>query len=314
MRRTRPLAIVKRFFSSEAVGVSTSQPLPAGKIPDGLPSESVAAITGYRQGAEISSQAQKLRRKGLVLKIRDKRPIILSQRARNAELERKAAESKLPWRIMSSVVLHRFPIVSKDLEPWQQQMIEVQNYVNKQKKEYYMSKTRGTPASITSVLEFTPEELMETLPFTPAPRVTKDDETDNRQSFRRQYQQSLFLVVKRSRQDNAWQFPQGKWLAEETLRQSADRVLGRACNDMEREISSNAPIGYYMYEYPKEEQEKRGNFGAKVFFYHSHFDFQTPNFGVNNQLYEDHHWIGRKDVYQYFNKDTAHFLFSMLPW
>jgi hypothetical protein len=103
MRRTRPLAIVKRFFSSEAVGVSMSQPLPAGKIPDGLPSESVAAITGYRQGAEISSQAQKLRRKGLVLKIRDKRPIILSQRARNAELERKAAESKLPWRIMSSV-------------------------------------------------------------------------------------------------------------------------------------------------------------------------------------------------------------------
>lgn len=62
---------------------------------------------------------------------------------------------------------------------------------------------------------------------------------------------------------------------------------------MEREISSNAPIGYYMYEYPKEEQEKRGNFGAKVFFYHSHFDFKTPNFGVNNQLYEDHHWIGR---------------------
>lgn len=105
---------------------------------------------------------------------------------------------------------------------------------------------------------------------------------------------------------------------------------------MEREISSNAPIGYYMYEYPKEVQEKRGQFGAKVFFYHASFHFDTPNFAVNSQLYTDYHWISRlvkphplfsfcptdlyvfafhrDDVWEYFDFPTARYLDRLLPW
>lgn len=36
------------------------------------------------------------------LSLRDKRPIIVSQRKRNAELEEKAAASGLEWRILAS--------------------------------------------------------------------------------------------------------------------------------------------------------------------------------------------------------------------
>lgn len=45
------------------------------------------------------------------------------------------------------------------------------------------------------------------------------DINDNRRTWKRKYQQSLFLVVKRPRDDHPWQFPQGKWLPEETMRQ-----------------------------------------------------------------------------------------------
>lgn len=75
------------------------------------------------------------------------------------------------------------------------------------------------------------------MPFKPAPRVTeagkqnvstlqvfihlhgaskKSDEKNDRRSMDRRLQDSLFLIVKRNRNDKAWQFPQGKFLEEDT--------------------------------------------------------------------------------------------------
>jgi hypothetical protein len=48
----------------------------------------------------VQTKSRQPRRK--VIKLRDERPIILSQRARNAELEKKAKESGLPWRVLGS--------------------------------------------------------------------------------------------------------------------------------------------------------------------------------------------------------------------
>lgn len=45
------------------------------------------------------------------------------------------------------------------------------------------------------------------------------DRTNDRSTINRKLTESLFLVVKRNRKDNAWQFPQGKWLEGETMRE-----------------------------------------------------------------------------------------------
>lgn len=45
------------------------------------------------------------------------------------------------------------------------------------------------------------------------------DEANDRRSPERKLANSLFLVVKRNREKCPWQFPQGKWLEGETLRQ-----------------------------------------------------------------------------------------------
>ena len=53
------------------------------------------------------------------------------------------------------------------------------------------------------------EEIVDTLPFKPASRITEADKTNDRRSKERRLQDSLFLLVKRNREDHAWQFPQG---------------------------------------------------------------------------------------------------------
>jgi hypothetical protein len=49
--------------------------------------------------------------------------------------------------------------------------------------------------------------------------MTKSDLANDRKSTERKCAESLYLIVKRNRQENQWQFPQGKWLEGESLRQ-----------------------------------------------------------------------------------------------
>jgi hypothetical protein len=52
------------------------------------------------------------------------------------------------------------------------------------------------------------------------------DETGNKRSMDRKLDHSLFLIVKRNRNEHQWQFPQGKLQPEElTLRQVKDILL-----------------------------------------------------------------------------------------
>lgn len=56
------------------------------------------------------------------------------------------------------------------------------------------------------------------MPFTPASRTTEADLNNDRKSLDRRLQDSLFLIVKRSRNENQWQFPQGKLADGENMR------------------------------------------------------------------------------------------------
>ena len=72
---------------------------------------------------------------------------------------------------------------------------------------------------------------------------------------------------------------------------AAERVLERAVGRVDRWFISNAPLGHYMYSYPKELQEQRKAFGAKVFFYRSQFIKGTVK--LNTKLYKDFAWVAR---------------------
>jgi hypothetical protein len=68
-------------------------------------------------------------------------------------------------------------------------------------------------------------------------------------------------------------------------------VLERASGKSTKWPLSHTPLGFYCYEYPKPIQEKRKQFGAKVFYYRSQA-LQTP-VKLETKLYTDYAWIGR---------------------
>lgn len=118
------------------------------------------------------------------------------------------------------------------------------------------------------------------------------DLTNDRRSLERRLDDSLFLIVKRNRKDNSWQFPQGKWVEGETMRDTAERVLYRAVGKNRFWFPGNCPMGHFCYEYPEELKKQRKNFGAKLFF---HRAVLLPNtrLKIETRLYTDYAWIAR---------------------
>jgi hypothetical protein len=65
----------------------------------------------------------------------------------------------------------------------------------------------------------------------------------------------------------------------------------RAAGKIHTFFHCNAPIGHYQYEYSKEVQQKRGQFGAKVFFYNCAMMEGTVK--LETKLYTDYAWVTR---------------------
>jgi large subunit ribosomal protein L46 len=177
-------------------------------------------------------------------------------------------------------------------------------------REYFVNALgKGHPMQIPEKNP-TVEEILASLPFTPAPRITEADEKDDRASLERKLVHSLFLVVKRNREDNAWQFPQGKLKPDENLRAAAERICDRATGKCKRWFISNAPIGHFCYEYPDAVKAARNEFGAKIFFYRA--QLLGGGIKLETRLYTDYAWIARSEVKDYFGEEAADFMHHLL--
>jgi large subunit ribosomal protein L46 len=160
--------------------------------------------------------------------------------------------------------------------------------------------------------------------------TTYTDKNNDRHSLERRLQDSLFLIVRRNRDDFGWQFPQGKLQENETFRAAAERILQRTgqvdTTDVALStispalvpsnvwIAGNGPVGHYQYAYSAALQEKRKQFGAQVFYTRAQYlgGSITP-LKVSKKLYKDYAWIARDEVHEYFDAETAKFLSHLLP-
>ena len=247
-----------------------------------------------------------------LIKLKHNRSIIQKQRGIVEELEAKQKSSGLPWRIVSAATLHRYPVITPELPKWKEEMFKVQEKIDSQKREMLLEEAEKVSAQFINEQNPTIDEILKTLPFKPASRITEADLNNDRRSLERKLDVSLYLIVKRNRKDSAWQFPQGKLLDEEkSVRKGAERVLDRAVGKINRWFISNSPIGYHLYPYPPAIQEQRKQFGAKVFFYRSQLIEGTIK--LETRLYTDYAWVTRDELVEYFDKDTAELLHAMLP-
>lgn len=95
------------------------------------------------------------------------------------------------------------------------------------------------------------------------------------------------------------------------LLQTTERIIDRSVGEVRRWFVSNAPIGYVCYAYPKEMQQQRKQYGAKVFFYRA--QLIEGNMKLETRLYTDMAWISRDEVGEYFNEDMAEYMTELLP-
>jgi hypothetical protein len=90
-----------------------------------------------------------------------------------------------------------------------------------------------------------------------------------------------------------------------------DSITYRAGGKFRRWFISNAPIGYYCYEYPEEIQKVRNQYGAKVFFYRA--QLIAGSIKLETKLYKDYAWVTRDEVSEYFDENMSEYIKAILP-
>lgn len=95
------------------------------------------------------------------------------------------------------------------------------------------------------------------------------------------------------------------------MRQVAERVIQRTIGPHKNYFVGNAPIGVHCYKYPEELQQKRKQYGAKVFFFRA--QFVSGAVQLERRLYKDHVWVTKDELGEFFeDKSFADFANKML--
>ncbi len=111
-----------------------------------------------------------------------------------------------------------------------------------------------------------------------------------------------FLLVKKPRQEHAWQFPQGGTDAGESLPAAAKRELWEECGGELRIHFDPEKVGEYQYDFPAEFLRHHGEFaGAHVtFFSAQHLSGEPQADGV--ELVETR-WCTKKEIKELVESD-----------
>ncbi|RIA93009.1 39S mitochondrial ribosomal protein L46-domain-containing protein [Glomus cerebriforme] len=132
-----------------------------------------------------------------------------------------------------------------------------------------------------------------------ASRITQDDLNNNLKSLNRALQRTLYLIVKKPRNEYSWQFPQGGVNLKENLVQAAARELEEECgNKMDVWFVGRRPIGYYKYNYPRDFIARDKNIkGSMVFFMKAHVFAGQVN--VDQKEIVDFAWVTKQEMMQF---------------
>ncbi|KAF9937346.1 54S ribosomal protein L17 mitochondrial [Modicella reniformis] len=144
-------------------------------------------------------------------------------------------------------------------------------------------------------------------------RITDADRKNDVSSLERALQRTLYLIVKKSRDQHAWQFPQGGVRVCENLQEAAGRELQEECGkNMDLWYVGRAPIGHYNYSHPKDYQKGSSAIvtGTKVFFMKAHiFAGQVQ---VDNMEIVDFAWVTKQEMKDYVSPEYYEAVKDML--
>lgn len=124
-------------------------------------------------------------------------------------------------------------------------------------------------------------------------RVTEADRKNDTKSLDRRLDRTLYLLLKKSRSEHAWQFPQGPIGVGEFLHESTTRVLSSLAGaDMNTWTVGRVPIGHLSYQFKQPDMGFEGN---KVYFLKSRIFAGQCKLQESAGL-EDFGWFTRDEV------------------
>jgi len=136
------------------------------------------------------------------------------------------------------------------------------------------------------------------------PLITPDDISNNRKSLYRKLTESLYLIVKKPRQQHSWQFPQGGRDEKDgfSLRKTAERELKEECGKtLNVHFSGMAPSHYFCYNHSPQEKAKLNTDGSKVFFFKALY--VGGHITLEQKELVDYLWVTRDEMKEYFSED-----------
>ncbi|CAO3619891.1 unnamed protein product [Mucor hiemalis] len=140
------------------------------------------------------------------------------------------------------------------------------------------------------------------------PLVNNVAETEtNIESLSRRPSERLYLIVKKPRDDHAWQFPQGGIKKKETVFEGALRELSEECGtDLQVKLTDTNVCCVYQYDYPPhfvQSNKKRGKkfSGPKVEFVR--LEWVSGQCQPDGKEIIGFAWLTKDELLPYFSED-----------
>lgn len=209
-----------------------------------------------------------------------------------------------PYNIVASLIIERTPVIRPAYSKAEQEFMEL-------REKNSIKRGKQMPQLLSQQLpekhKFWKEKKILT------PKLTRADVNDDFKSHHRQLGDHLYLIVKKKRENHAWQFLQGIRTRNETIRETAERQCKKLGGNIKVYMTGNMPLGYMKYDYiDKKPLNKRG---AKVFFLKAHYIEGSPDFKNTDKNWnklpkwakghdiEDFLWLNKRALEQYLHED-----------
>ncbi|GAB2278399.1 hypothetical protein Dimus_013083 [Dionaea muscipula] len=202
-------------------------------------------------------------------------------------------------KIVASVLFERLPVVIPKIDPvvyafqefsfrWQQQYRRI--YPEEFYKKYE-SRGKGDYQ----------------IDYTPAPRMTEADKTNDRRSLQRALDRRLYLLLHGTTYGSpsekpVWHFPEKIYETEDTLRKCAEFALESIIGDLSRTyFVGNAPMGHMVVQ---PSLDARDSSPFKRFFFKSQL-INTNKFNIIKC--KDYVWVTKDELMEFFPEQADFF-------
>ena len=212
--------------------------------------------------------------------------------------DRKARQAGLPWKHRVAVILERTNVVLPDRPEWEEQYDNLRAYLNQFGKEYPSQFQRPLPENLV----YTHEELLEMLPFTPAPRETEADHSGDVRTLDRRLKTSVFLMVQ---EGDKWQLPTVELNEDETILEAAERVLkDRVGSSIKYWAPSNCPMAVEL-----QHEETKDSYGFKTFFMRVNYSEGA----ISESLFklQDYAWLDASEIEERMSGDPMFYRYVL---